>query len=89
MFAILNLNHEMPFGKYKDETLADVIGKDPRYVLWCLDNIEGFHIHPDVREVLMDSYEAHAFSGYYPTAPGYHDEVDYDYDDPFIWEPIT
>lgn len=59
----------MPFGKYKGETLEGVIGKDPQYVYWCCSNIEGFHIHPDVRNVLVDSLEAHACSDLYSNSP--------------------
>jgi len=69
MFAILKLNHKMTFGKYKGEVLIDVINKDPQYIIWCAGNIEGFYLHPECKEDLERSFEAHAFSDLYPDGP--------------------
>lgn len=42
-----NLNHAeppdhfvMPFGKYKGETISDIIETDPGYAEWAADNME-------------------------------------------------
>ena len=32
------------FGKYKGETLEYVWNDDPDYIIWCVDNVEGFKI---------------------------------------------
>lgn len=30
------------FGKYKTWTIQEVFEEDPKYLKWCLDNVEGF-----------------------------------------------
>ncbi len=34
-------NYKMPFGKYKDEYIAEVIQKDMDYLLWAKANLKG------------------------------------------------
>lgn len=33
-YARLDFEDEMPFGKYKGQTVADVIDDDPQYMVW-------------------------------------------------------
>ena len=35
-------SHILTFGKYKGYTVHDVIARDPEYICWALDTIEGF-----------------------------------------------
>jgi len=34
----LELSSLMPFGKYKDEQVEDLIYDQPRYITWCYEN---------------------------------------------------
>ncbi len=42
------------FGKYKDETIEDVIRADPTYLTWCLNTVGGFAIDIEALELLQD-----------------------------------
>lgn len=47
------------FGKYKGNTVEDVIHDDYGYIVWCLDNLEWFKVDEYVYELLtttMDKY---------------------------------
>ena len=43
----MNLNDKLTFGKYKNETLLEVIIKDANYILWALNNVSFFSIDED------------------------------------------
>lgn len=54
-----NLNHAepadvfvMPFGKYKGETIAEIVASDPNYAEWAADNIENEKIRARFQEAL-------------------------------------
>lgn len=32
------------FGKHKGTLIQDIIQTDPDYLLWCLDNVDGFFL---------------------------------------------
>ena len=34
----------LTFGKYKEETVEEVLKKDPSYLVWAADNIEWFEL---------------------------------------------
>lgn len=43
-FGLLKLTDEMPFGKYRGETLEIIIRTDPHYVSWMIDNNDTFRV---------------------------------------------
>lgn len=42
------------FGKYENDTLAEVYEKDPKYIKYCQDNIDDFYISPSVLKELKN-----------------------------------
>lgn len=34
----LELQHELPFGKYEGHTVEEVIAEDPSYINWAIEN---------------------------------------------------
>jgi len=38
------------FGKYKGETVATVMKSNTNYVIWCLENIDGFSVNKTVQQ---------------------------------------
>ena len=42
------------FGKYENETLAEVYEKDPKYIKYCQDNIDDFYISSSVMKELKN-----------------------------------
>ena len=62
--ALHNLNKKnttedlriLRFGKYKGQTILGVIQDDPRYIKWCLDNIETFKLNDQETELFLISY---------------------------------
>lgn len=47
----------LSFGKYKHQLVEAVIIKDPKYILWALNAIEGFDLQPDADDLLRDMLE--------------------------------
>ena len=62
----MKLTDKFTFGKHKGETLVSVIGSDPTYVEWCVDEIEGFSISDRAHDLLHSSLEE-----YYEAREGY------------------
>lgn len=66
----MKLTDKFTFGKHKGESLSHVIGSDPTYVEWCIDEIEGFSIsdraHDQLHYSLEEYYESKwsGFEGY-------------------------
>lgn len=47
------------FGKYKGYTIQEIIKKDPEYLAWAIDEIDGFELTNEADIVLDDAiYEA-------------------------------
>jgi broad specificity phosphatase PhoE len=44
----LTLTHKIDFGGYKGETIEDVMGKDPAWLVWAHENIEFFKLPPEL-----------------------------------------
>lgn len=42
------------FGKYKGETIADVVAHDPKYILWAVENIDWFDVPASVLDEAND-----------------------------------
>lgn len=49
----------MLFGKYKDDTLEEVILFDPEYIEWALDEIQGFKLDDEAMEKYQKSIDDH------------------------------
>lgn len=43
-------------GEYKGRTLWSVIGSNPKYVYWCLDNVDGFVLSDKEENFLVRCY---------------------------------
>lgn len=41
---VLGLADELPFGKHRGETVEDVLGRDPSYITWMLENIADYEL---------------------------------------------
>ncbi len=54
---LLTLQSLMPFGKYKDLPIGDIISRDPNYIAWALKNIGGFELDP----MAFKAYKAKRF----------------------------
>ena len=66
-----NIKWRFDFGKYKGQTVEDVIEDDPDYLYWCEE--EGImYFHGEVMEALEPTPEGEAFSvvraHYFPNA---------------------
>lgn len=49
-------DYVMPFGKYKGETIADLLFDDPAYLEWLHTNTD-FELHADLLDEVQTSYE--------------------------------
>jgi len=38
------------FGKYKGETVGTVMKSNTNYVIWCLENVDGFSVNKTVQQ---------------------------------------
>lgn len=91
MLKLYTPETKLPFGKYKDMTVEEIIEEDPQYIAWCHHNVDGFNVTPTVANMVNeavaerehDSAASYMYQGY-PRYPQY--EEDFDYDDPFLWE---
>lgn len=49
---VFHLKTKMSFGQYKDELIETLVRLEPRYILWCMQNIHGFQLGEDARDLL-------------------------------------
>ncbi len=42
--TIYSLKAPLNFGKYKGDTVQEIINNDPDYLAWAIDEIEGFEL---------------------------------------------
>lgn len=47
------LNSYFDFGKYKNQTIENVVLKDINYIIWCIMEIEDLIFHNDVIELIQ------------------------------------
>lgn len=52
---------ELRFGKYKGQTVGDVLSFDPSYLVWAYKNISWFHIEKSVFDKAVDDSVEQAF----------------------------
>lgn len=48
------LSDRMTFGKYREESVKDIICTDPRYIHWALGEIDGFSLSISALELLAN-----------------------------------
>lgn len=56
---VFELDDVITFGKYKGNTIDDVIHDDYGYIEWCLDNLAWFKISENVYEQLNKAMASH------------------------------
>jgi hypothetical protein len=49
MNRTLGFDDPMPFGKFKGETISDLLDDEPEYIRWLIDKTDTV-LHPDVVE---------------------------------------
>lgn len=54
-----NLKTRLDFGKYKGDTVDDVITNDPQYLEWCLENVDGFCLTKSAKHELELALEVY------------------------------
>ena len=54
---IHNLDRELQFGRYKGDTVAEVIEKDPGWILWASENVS-FRLFQPTAKVLQAARDA-------------------------------
>lgn len=54
-YPVLDLDDELPFGKYKGRPLRDVIEDDPGWIQWAIENISTFAVSDGVIEQLDET----------------------------------
>lgn len=52
----LDLDSEMPLGKFKGEQVGVVIRAEPRYVAWLLGTTTSFKLGPEALQLLEDTF---------------------------------
>lgn len=55
MSGIYLMQDKLDFGKYKDEHVEEVIVDDPKYIAWCIDEIDGFELDEEAMQLLETS----------------------------------
>lgn len=49
----VQIDSKMWFGKYKGLKIFEIIDKDYKYLIWCMENIEGFNLNNEAFEYLL------------------------------------
>ena len=50
----IGANDILPFGRYKGKVFSDVVKKYPKYIDWCLENVDGFKLTTDASKLIKD-----------------------------------
>ena len=58
---LLGLKDKIPFGKYKDKTIKEIIKQDPQYIYWACENIQWLALTTKAQEALPDKKETIAY----------------------------
>jgi hypothetical protein len=53
-YAPFRLKDELPFGQYKEDTIEEVIEKDPDYIIWAINNVEDFELDEEATRALRE-----------------------------------
>lgn len=56
------LQTELGFGKFKGQTISEVLAAEPGYIRWALDSIDWFDVEDDVSEALAEAEAEEALS---------------------------
>ena len=58
----MTIDEKFTFGKYKGSTVRELLNKKKGlYLMWCLENIKGFHLEPShfenrIRNTYINQY---------------------------------
>lgn len=47
---ITDRKHVMEFGKFKGETIQEILDNDPLYLVWLVENVPEFDLHHELLE---------------------------------------
>ena len=54
MLKFHTLTTKLAFGKYKGHTFEEVLGMDPAYLWWCVENVKGFGMNSEAKAALEE-----------------------------------
>ena len=57
LLNIKGIHNVFTFGKFKGKTILQVLDKNPSYLVWCIRNVKGFSIEPDLEKELCRQYD--------------------------------
>ena len=69
------LKSYLNFGKHKGRRVEEVLGVNPDYLQWCLDNIEWFSLDNEANQELLDTldeYREYDDETWHPGHPSNH-----------------
>lgn len=49
---VYDLDTALDFGKHRGRTVEDLLGDDPRYLLWALENVERFEVDKALQDTI-------------------------------------
>jgi hypothetical protein len=52
---VWNLKDRLTFGKYKGNTIAEVVSKNAQYLIWCSNSIEWFELSDSALQKVEDT----------------------------------
>lgn len=47
------INEVFKFGKYKGQTILQVLDKNAGYIVWCIQNVKGFQIDENLKQEIL------------------------------------
>lgn len=50
------LNDKLGFGKYKGNTIREVLNKDISYIVWCINNVMYFNLSDGFKDAILEEY---------------------------------
>ena len=59
LLNIPGINDILQFGKFKGKSILYVLDNKPSYLVWCINNVEGFKIDERLKEDLLKQYNRH------------------------------
>ena len=56
---IEGIHNHIGFGKYSDNTILEVLMKNPSYLVWCVRNVNGFSLNEKLSDDICRQYDEH------------------------------
>ena len=53
-YDIIDVTSEFPFGKHKGLIFQDIVKKDKRYLIWCIENVNGLVLTNEAKVLLAN-----------------------------------